>query len=67
MLKWIKILNKMYEEHIHTNDGRVVVSYCPEMDVVVVKVLDKYKVIECDAYNDLGILWAIEDAVREMY
>ena len=67
MLKWIKMLNKMYEEHPHTNDGRVVVSYCAEMDVVVVKVCDKYKVIELNTYNDLGILYAIEDAVREMY
>lgn len=61
------MLNKLYEEHPYTGNGRIVVSYCPEMDVVVVKVLDKYKVIECNTYNDLGILWAIEDAVREMY
>ena len=67
MMKWIKMLNKMYEANIYTNDGRIVVSYCPEMDVVVVKVLDKYRVIECGTYNDLGILWAIEGAVREMY
>lgn len=67
MLKWIKMLNKMYDAHAHTDEGRVVVSYCPEMDAVVVKVLDKHKVIECGDYNELGILWAIEDAVREMY
>lgn len=67
MLKWIKMLNKMYEEHPYTGNGRVVISYCAEMDVIVVKVLDKYKVIECDLYNDLGVLYVIQDAVREMY
>lgn len=67
MLKWIKMLNKMYEEHPYTGGGRVVVSYCAEMDVVLVKVCDNYKVIKCGTYNDLGILYAIQDAVREMY
>ena len=67
MLRWIEMLNKMYEEHPYTGGGRVVISYCPEMDVVVIKVLDKYKIIECGLYNDLGILYIIQDTVREMY
>ena len=63
MLKWIKMLNKMYENHSHTCDGRVVVSYCDEMRIVIVKTYDKYHIINADDYNDLGLLNEINKVV----
>jgi tRNA(Ile2) C34 agmatinyltransferase TiaS len=56
MLQWIKMLNKMYEEHSYTSDGRVAVSYCEDLRVVVVKVYDDYHIIKADDFNDLGLL-----------
>ena len=67
MLKWIATLNQLYEANPYTSGGRVVVSYCPELDVVVVRVLDKYRVVEVSDYNDWGVLNKIQDVVREMY
>ena len=67
MLKWIKALNKMYAENPYTSDGRVVVSYCAEMDAVVIKVHDKYRVLALDNLNDLGILFQVQRIVEEMY
>ena len=67
MLKWIKTLNKMYADNPWTDDGRVVVSYCADMDAVVVKVMGKYQVVEIDTLTDWGILIKIQDVVREMY
>lgn len=66
MLKWIEMLNKLYDEHPYTSDGRVVVSYCPELDVIVVRVLDKYKVVEVFDFNDWGVLNKIQEVVNEM-
>ena len=67
MLKWIKMLNKMYKEHPYTSDGRVVVSYCADVDVVVIKVFDKYRVLALEDLNDLGVLFQIQKIVEEMY
>ena len=67
MLSWIKTLNKMYTENPCTDDNRVVVSYCDDMHAVVVKVLDKYQVIEIDSLTDWGVLVKVQDVVREMY
>lgn len=67
MLKWIEMLNKLYEEHPYTCNERVRVSYCPELDVVVVRVLDKYRVVEVFHYNDWGVLNKIQEVVNEMY
>ena len=60
------MLNKTYEAHPYTNNGRVVISYCAEMDVVVVKVHEQYKVIELDNLNELGILFEIQKVVNEL-
>lgn len=65
--KWIKYLNKMYEENCCTCNGRVVLDFCPNMKVVVVKVFKKYEVIEIDDYTDWGLTNKIQDVVREMY
>ena len=67
MMKWIDFMNKMYENNPYTNDGRVVVSYCDNMDVVVVKVLSNYKVIEVGDLNEFGMMYKINDVVCEMY
>ena len=67
MLKWVKALNKMYAEHPYTSDGRVVVSYCADMDTVVIKVWDKYRVLALEDFNDIGILFAIQKTIEEMY
>ena len=67
MMEWIKTLNKMYAEHPYTDSGRVVVTYCAEMDVVVVKVAgihNHFYVIECEEYNERGILWEIQSYVN---
>jgi hypothetical protein len=66
MMKWIDMLNAMYAEHPYTNGGRVVVEFCPELGVMVVKVLGKYKVIECNNLNELGILFEVQKVVNKM-
>ena len=66
MLKWIKHLNKLYEENPYTS-GRVVIEYCPKMDVVVVKVHDNYRVVELGDLNDWGVLTKLQEVVNEMY
>jgi hypothetical protein len=67
MMKWIDMLNAMYAEHPYTDGGRVVVEFCPELGVMVVKVLNKYKVVELHDLNEWGVLTATQDAVRELY
>lgn len=67
MMKWIKMLNKMYEENFCTCDGRVQVVYNGDLDIVVVKVFGNYKVIEYKDYTCWGMLNKIQDVVREMY
>lgn len=67
MLKWIKMLNKLYENHPCTSSGEVVIEYCPKMDVVVVKVHSNYKVVELGDFNDWGVLTKIQEVVNEMY
>ena len=66
MMKWIDMLNAMYAEHPYTNGGRVVVEFCYELGVMVVKVMNEYRVIDCSIYNELGILHAVQEAVFEM-
>ena len=51
MMEWINTLNKMYEENPCTDDGRVAVSYCEDLRVVVVKVFDNYNVIDIDDFS----------------
>ena len=65
--KWIKHLNKMYEENSCTCNGRVVLDFCPNMKVVVIKVFNKYEVIDLNEYTDWGLLNEIQDVVRKMY
>jgi hypothetical protein len=66
-MNWIKTLNELYADHPYTDNGRVVVSYCRELNAVVVKVLDDYKVIEIDDYTDWGALKKVQETVCEMY
>lgn len=63
MMEWVKCLNKMYEEHTYTCDGRVAVEYCDGLRVVVVKVYNEYHVIPIDNFNDLGLLDEIHKIV----
>lgn len=65
--KWIKYMNKMYEENYCTCNGRVVLDFCPNMKVVVVKVFNKYETIDTTDITDWGLLNKIQDVVREMY
>jgi hypothetical protein len=57
----------MYEANPCTSNCRVAVSYCHDLDIVVVKVMDSYKVIEAADFTDWGMLVEIQEAVREMY
>ena len=66
-MKWLDYLNAMYAEHPCTDKGRVVVEYCPELGVVVVKVRGMYAVVELHGYDELGALNAVQDMVRRMY
>lgn len=67
MLKWIKMLNKMYEENPCTCNGRVQVTHNGDLNIVIVKVFNNYKVIEFKDYTDWGMLNKVQDIVREMY
>ena len=65
-MEWIKTLNKVYEQNCYTDNGRVQVSYCKDMNIVVCKVLDDYKIIEADTYNNWGLMNKIQETIRVM-
>ena len=50
-----------------TDNSRVTVTYHNDIDAVVVKVLDKCKVIEVITFIDCGLMNEIHRVVKEMY
>ncbi len=67
MEQWINKLNEVYKEDSRTDNGRVVVAYCAEMNVAVIKVFGKYEVIDCAPYEGFAIIGKIREVVRKMY
>ena len=64
---WIKFLNEMFEANCYTDNGRVRVAYYDSMRIVVVKVCNKYEIIEVDEYNDFGLMYKILEVIHTMY
>ena len=67
MYNWINILNNLYANNPYTDNGRVVVTYSGELNVIIVKVLGNYKIVEIDTFTDWGMLNEVCKVVREMY
>ena len=66
-MKWLEKLNEMYATNYCTDGGRVAVDYCPNSDVIVVKVLGEIRVIDASQFNELGMMTEVNKVVAEMY
>lgn len=65
--QWVKHLNKMYAENTCTCNDRVQVSFCDDLDIIIVKVFRNYEIIKIDDYTDWGLLLKIQEVVKKMY
>ena len=67
MRRLIKKMNEMYAVNPYTDDGRVTVDYAENCDCVIIKVMEKVRVIKVEEYTMYGVMNCVMENVKEMY
>lgn len=67
MAAWIEKMNEMFKANTYTDDARVTVDYCENVDVLLISVYDETGIIKIKDFTEYGLMMECMRVVDELY